>query len=123
MFQFTYKLRVTERVKGKCERHPRYNRSGTGAAESRVDARPATLSSTCIRRGYRLTPHIGSFYEEHCRGPGFVCLVLRRNQSNTTNPSWVVGQFEIMWSLYRRRIVSTTEPTKAYVAALTRRTQ
>ncbi len=32
MFQFSYKLRVTERVKAKCERHPRYNpeRDGRG---------------------------------------------------------------------------------------------
>ena len=25
MFQFTYKLRISERVKAKCEKHPRYN--------------------------------------------------------------------------------------------------
>jgi hypothetical protein len=25
MFQFSYKLKVAERVKAKCERHPRYN--------------------------------------------------------------------------------------------------
>lgn len=25
MLQFTYKLKITERVKGKCSRHPRYN--------------------------------------------------------------------------------------------------
>jgi len=32
MFEFTYKLKVTERVKAKCERHPRYNpeRDGRG---------------------------------------------------------------------------------------------
>jgi hypothetical protein len=32
MFQFTYKLKVAERVKAKCERHPRYNpeRDGRG---------------------------------------------------------------------------------------------
>jgi hypothetical protein len=32
MFQFTYKLKITERVKAKCERHPRYNpeRNGRG---------------------------------------------------------------------------------------------
>ena len=32
MFQFSYKLKVTERVKAKCERHPRYNpeREGRG---------------------------------------------------------------------------------------------
>jgi hypothetical protein len=32
MFQFSYKLKVAERVKGKCPRHPRYNpeRDGRG---------------------------------------------------------------------------------------------
>ena len=32
MFQFTYKLKVVERVKAKCARHPRYNpeREGGG---------------------------------------------------------------------------------------------
>jgi hypothetical protein len=32
MFQFTDKLKITERVKAKCERHPRYNpeRNGRG---------------------------------------------------------------------------------------------
>jgi hypothetical protein len=32
MFQFNYKLKVAERVKAKCERHPRYNpeREGRG---------------------------------------------------------------------------------------------
>lgn len=32
MFQFSYKLKIAERVKAKCERHPRYNpeRDGRG---------------------------------------------------------------------------------------------
>jgi hypothetical protein len=32
MFQFNYKLKVSERVKAKCERHPHYNpeRGGPG---------------------------------------------------------------------------------------------
>ena len=25
MFQFSYKVKIAERVKAKCERHPRYN--------------------------------------------------------------------------------------------------
>ena len=29
MFQFNYKLKVSERVKAKCNRHPRYNPIGT----------------------------------------------------------------------------------------------
>jgi hypothetical protein len=32
MLQFTYKLKITERVKGKCERHPRYNPEKDGRA-------------------------------------------------------------------------------------------
>jgi hypothetical protein len=32
MLQFTYKLKVTERVKGKCSRHPRYNPEKDGRA-------------------------------------------------------------------------------------------
>ncbi len=33
MFQFTYRLKVAERVKAKCDRHPRYNpqRDGRGS--------------------------------------------------------------------------------------------
>lgn len=32
MLQFTYKLKITERVKGKCKRHPRYNPEKDGRA-------------------------------------------------------------------------------------------
>lgn len=32
MLQFTYKLKVTDRVKGKCSRHPRYNPEKDGRA-------------------------------------------------------------------------------------------
>jgi hypothetical protein len=32
MLQFTYKLKITERVKGKCGRHPRYNPEKDGRA-------------------------------------------------------------------------------------------
>jgi hypothetical protein len=32
MMQFTYKLTITERVKGKCNRHPRYNPEKDGRA-------------------------------------------------------------------------------------------
>jgi hypothetical protein len=32
MLQFTYKLKITERVKGKCNRHPRYNPEKDGRA-------------------------------------------------------------------------------------------
>jgi hypothetical protein len=32
MLQFTYKLKITERVKAKCSRHPRYNPEKDGRA-------------------------------------------------------------------------------------------
>jgi hypothetical protein len=32
MLQFTYKLKLSERVKGKCSRHPRYNPEKDGRA-------------------------------------------------------------------------------------------
>jgi hypothetical protein len=36
MLQFSYKLKVSERVKAKCEKHPRYNpeRDGRGGIKS-----------------------------------------------------------------------------------------
>jgi hypothetical protein len=53
MFQFTYKLKITERIKAKCERHPRYNperegrggiRGGCSACFSLFDLHQARLS-------------------------------------------------------------------------------
>ncbi len=40
MFQFAYKLKVAERVKGKCERHPLYNpeRNGRGGIKGGCSA-------------------------------------------------------------------------------------
>jgi hypothetical protein len=40
MFQFNYKLTVAERVKGKCDRHPRYNpeRDGRGGIKGGCSA-------------------------------------------------------------------------------------
>jgi hypothetical protein len=43
MFQFNYKLKVSERVKAKCDRHPRYNPDARREEASRVDARLASL--------------------------------------------------------------------------------
>jgi hypothetical protein len=42
MFQFNYRLKVAERVKAKCERHPRYNpeRDGRGGIKG--------VCSTCF---------------------------------------------------------------------------
>jgi hypothetical protein len=86
MFQFNYKLKVSERVRAKCNRHPRYNPSGTDAAELGVDAPLAFLFLTCIRRGYRSTPHTESFLEGRCLGRGFVRPGPNRSRSNVINP-------------------------------------
>jgi hypothetical protein len=61
MFQFNYKLKVSERVKAKCNRHPRYNPERDGRGGIRADARPASRSLTYIRRSYRWTPLTESF--------------------------------------------------------------
>jgi hypothetical protein len=38
MFQFNYKLKLAERVKVKCERHPRYNPERDGRGGSAVSS-------------------------------------------------------------------------------------
>ena len=72
MFQFTYKLKVAERVKAKCERHPRYNPEREGRGGIKGGCSTCSLYLTYIRRGYRLMPHIGSFCEERRRGLTYV---------------------------------------------------
>jgi hypothetical protein len=61
MFQFTYKLKVSERVKAKCERHPRYNpeRDGRGGIKggcstcfSLLDLYKARLSLDAAHRAF-----------------------------------------------------------------------
>jgi hypothetical protein len=61
MFQFTYKLKVSERVKAKCERHPRYNpeRDGRGGVKggcstcfSLYDLHQARLSLDAAHREF-----------------------------------------------------------------------
>jgi hypothetical protein len=67
MFQFNYKLKVAERVKAKCERHPRYNpeRDGRGGIKdgcstcfSLFDLHLARLSLDAAHREFlrRATP-------------------------------------------------------------------
>ena len=60
MFQFTYKLKVVERVKAKCARHPRYNpeREGGGGIKggcstcfSLLGLHQARLSLDAAHRG------------------------------------------------------------------------
>ena len=65
MFQLTNKLKVIERVKAKCDRHPRYNpeHDGKGGIKGE-NARHATLSLRPAPGEATLTPHIGDFREE-----------------------------------------------------------
>jgi hypothetical protein len=61
MFQFTYKLKITERVKAKCERHPRYNperdgrggiRGGCSTCYSLFDLHQARLALEAAQREF-----------------------------------------------------------------------
>jgi hypothetical protein len=61
MFQFTYKLKITGRIKAKCERHPRYNPERDGRGGIRGGVRPVSLFLTCIRRDSPSTRPTGSF--------------------------------------------------------------
>ena len=60
MLQFTYKLKLTERVKAKCSRHPRYNpekdgragiRGGCSTCFSLYDLQQARLALDAAQRG------------------------------------------------------------------------
>lgn len=48
MMKFTYKLKVTERITAKCNRHPRYSLRRRDAGASKADAPGALPSSICI---------------------------------------------------------------------------
>ena len=56
MFQFNYKLKVSERVKAKCERHPRYNpeRDGRSGNNLLLFLRPASGEAIAGRRTSRV---------------------------------------------------------------------
>ena len=67
MLQFTYKLKLTERVKAKCSRHPRYNpekdgragiRGGCSTCFSLYDLHQARLALDAAQREFirRATP-------------------------------------------------------------------
>lgn len=85
MFQFTYKLKVVERVKAKCARHPRYNpeREGGGGIKggcstcfSLLGLHQARLSLDAAHR---------EFLRGHCPGRGFVNPVLKRSHLSRMN--------------------------------------
>ncbi len=61
MFQFNYKVKVSERVKANAIGTRATTRNGRDEEASRVDARLASLFSTSIKRGCRSTPRTGSF--------------------------------------------------------------
>jgi hypothetical protein len=82
MFQFNYRLKVAERVKAKCERHPRYNpeRDGRGGIKggcstcfSLFDLHQARLSLDAAHR---------EFLRRASPGHGFVSPVLSRSHPN-----------------------------------------
>ena len=61
MLQFTYKLKLTERVKAKCSRHPRYNpekdgragiRGGCSTCFSLYDLHQARLALDAAQRDF-----------------------------------------------------------------------
>lgn len=61
MFQFTYKLKISEQVKAKCDRHPRYNaerdgrggiRGGCSTCFSLYDLHQARLSLEAAHREF-----------------------------------------------------------------------
>jgi len=61
MFQFTYKLKVAERVKGKCEPHPRYNPECDGRGGIKGGCSACFSCITFSKRGLRLTQPIATF--------------------------------------------------------------
>lgn len=64
MFQFTYKLKVAERVKGKCERHPRYNPERDGRGGIKGGCSPVSLCIPFSKRGSRLTQPTATFLKK-----------------------------------------------------------
>jgi len=70
MLQFTYKLKIAERVKGKCSRHPRYNPEKMDAPESVAHVHAVSPSMTSIRPASPWTPPNASSSAE--RRPGLV---------------------------------------------------
>ena len=51
MIQFTYKLKLNERVRAKCSRHPAITRRRTPLPAFVADAPYAGTSTMCIARG------------------------------------------------------------------------
>ena len=64
MLQFTYKLKITERVKGKCSRHPRYNPEKDGRAGIRGGCSCCFSLYDLYQARMRWTQRSGSSYAE-----------------------------------------------------------
>jgi hypothetical protein len=58
------KLKVTERVKGKCGRRPRYNPERDGRGGIKGGCSPASLCIPFSKRGSRLTQPIATFLKK-----------------------------------------------------------
>jgi hypothetical protein len=68
--QFTYKLKLTERVKAKCSRHPRYNPEKDGRAGIRGGCSTCFSLYDLHQLGLRLMQRSGSSYAELGHGHG-----------------------------------------------------
>jgi hypothetical protein len=71
MFQFNDQLEVSERVKAKCDRRPRYNSERDARGGIKVDARLASLFDLHQAR-LSLDAVYREFREQHYRGRDFV---------------------------------------------------
>jgi hypothetical protein len=60
MSQFNHRLKISERVKAKRDRHPRYNPEVDGRGGIKGGCSTCFSLLTYIRRGYRWMPLTGS---------------------------------------------------------------
>jgi hypothetical protein len=109
MFQFNYKLKVSERVKAKCDRHPRYNpeREGRGGIKggcstcfSLFDLHQARLSLDAAHREFlrRATPwsYISGTREQGDHQPGIRAgTVSKRRSTRKTSAGLAVKRYEV----------------------------
>jgi hypothetical protein len=77
MFQFAFKLKVAERVKAKCERHPGYSperKHLTFTGGSNVGPSSSGVSSVDWMGAYRRDGHDGRFCQRRDLCPSRFCL-------------------------------------------------
>jgi hypothetical protein len=80
MFQFTYKLKITERVKANANATRAIIQSAMGAAAFAAPAPHASRSSICSRPGLRSKPRSASFSDEPRHGAASLSRAVRRGQ-------------------------------------------